>query len=389
VRLARPKVWLPLLALGAGGAIAGLCVAFPERARHEAPATAAPLVRVTTVTPTTLQLRVATHGTVEPRTESDLVAEVAGPVVWISPALASGGFFEAGEPLLRIDRRDPEAALEGARASLERRRSELARARRELARQRELRGRDAASASRLDDAETAERIAAAALREAEAALDQSLRDVERCEIRAPFTGRVREERVDLGQFVSRGERIARLYAIDVAEVRLPIADDELAFLELPLLYRGQTQAGPGPEVELSARFAGARHTWPARVVRTEGEIDPRTRMVNAVARVENPYEHRDGRPPLAVGLFVDAEILGRTVEGAVVLPRAALHEGDVVHVVDPEDRLRLREVRVLRRQRDEVVISGGLAAGERVSLTPLAAPVEGMRVRPAVLESAP
>jgi multidrug efflux pump subunit AcrA (membrane-fusion protein) len=172
-------------------------------------------------------------------------------------------------------------------------------------------------------------------------------------------------------------------------VRLPIADDELAFLELPLLYRGQTQAGPGPEVELSARFAGARHTWPARVVRTEGEIDPRTRMVNAVARVENPYEHRDGRPPLAVGLFVDAEILGRTVEGAVVLPRAALHEGDVVHVVDPEDRLRLREVRVLRRQRDEVVISGGLAAGERVSLTPLAAPVEGMRVRPAVLESAP
>jgi multidrug efflux pump subunit AcrA (membrane-fusion protein) len=210
--------------------------------------------------------------------------------------------------------------------------------------------------------------------------------VERCEIRAPFTGRVREERVDVGQFVSRGERIARLYAIDVAEVRLPISDDELAFVDLPLLYRGDEEARPGPEVELSARFAGERHVWRARVVRTEGEIDPRTRMVNVVARVEDPYERSNGRPPLAVGLFVDAEILGRTVEDVVVLPRAALREGDVVHVVDAEDRLRLRPVSVLRRHRDEVVLASGLAPGERVSVTPLAAPVDGMLLKPLALE---
>jgi multidrug efflux pump subunit AcrA (membrane-fusion protein) len=111
-------------------------------------------------------------------------------------------------------------------------------------------------------------------------------------------------------------------------------------------------------------------------------------MVNVVARVENPYERSDGRPPLAVGLFVDAEILGRRVEDVIVLPRAALRDGDVVHVVDAEDRLRLREVSVLRRHRDEVVISSGLAPGERVSLTPLATPVEGMLVKPVPREEA-
>jgi multidrug efflux pump subunit AcrA (membrane-fusion protein) len=108
--------------------------------------------------------------------------------------------------------------------------------------------------------------------------------------------------------------------------------------------------------------------------------------VNVVARVEDPYARVDGRPPLAVGLFVDAEILGRTVENVVVLPRSALHEGDRVHVVDAEDRLRLREVEVLRRHREEVVLAGGLAPGERVSLSPLAAPVEGMLVKPVALE---
>jgi RND family efflux transporter MFP subunit len=389
MKLPHPKALLPLLALACGASVFGLCVAFPERVDRESPSPAAPLVRVVPVAPTTLQLRISTHGTVEPRTESDLVAEVAGPVVWISPALASGGFFDAGEPLLRIDSRDPRAALEQARANLERRRSEFSRETRELARQRELRGRDAASAARLDDAVTAERVASAALREAEAALGQAERDVERCELRAPFTGRVREERVDVGQFVSRGERIARLYAIDVAEVRLPVSDDELAFVDLPLLFRGDAPDAPGPEVELSARFAGQRHAWNAQVVRTEGEIDPRTRMVNVVARVENPYQRSDGRPPLAVGLFVDAEILGRRVDGVIVLPRAALRDGDVVHVVDAEDRLRLREVSVLRRHRDEVIITSGLAPGERVSLTPLATPVEGMLVKPVPREEDP
>ncbi len=134
-------------------------------------------------------------------------------------------------------------------------------------------------------------------------------------------------------------------------------------------------------VVLRAEFAGRKHTWHGRVVRTEGEIDPRSRAVNVVVRVEQPYAED---PPLAVGLFVSAEILGRRLENAIVLPRSALREGrdaDQVLVVDDEDRIRFRTVEVLRAQRGRVVLGSGLAAGERVAVSPLATAVEGMKVR--------
>jgi hypothetical protein len=164
-----------------------------------------------------------------------------------------------------------------------------------------------------------------------------------------------------------------------------------------MLYRGETPEGGGAPVRLHARFAGGEHTWTGRIVRTEGEIDARSRMVHVVARVEDPYGRSrlvsagDGqtlgdsangeRPPLAVGLFVDAEIQGRRLENAVVLPRSALRGGDRVLVVDAESRVHFRDVVVLRSQREEVVIGGGLAAGEEVVVSPLAAVVEGMAVR--------
>jgi hypothetical protein len=177
-----------------------------------------------------------------------------------------------------------------------------------------------------------------------------------------------------------------------------VPDAELDFVDLPMLYRGETPEGGGPEVRLRARFAGGEHTWDGRVVRTEGEIDARSRMVNVVAQVEDPYgrgEATNGgddgggdpgaaqreRPPLAVGLFVEAEIRGRRVEEAVVLPRSALRDGDRVLVVDADGRMHFREVEVLRGERSQVVIGGGLAAGEDVIVSPLSAVVEGMQVR--------
>jgi len=383
--LPHPKLMLPLIALLVGGLAALLIYTSGDRPVQEPSAPPAPLVRVITVEPETLRLRVATHGTVAPRTESDLVPQVSGPVVWVSPSLVSGGFFEKGDELLRVDARDYEVALERARATLARRTSERDRAGKEVARQRELKGRAAASEARLDDAENDERVSVAALREARAMLDQAQRDLARTKIRAPFTGRVREKYADVGQFVNRGGRVARIYAIDYAEVRLPVPDDELAFLDLPLVYRGDAVEGAGPPVELSTQFAGQRHTWIGRVVRTEGEIDPRSRMVNVVARIENPYARSGSRPPLAVGLFVDAEILGRVAEDVFVLPRIALHEGDRVHVVDVSDTLRLREVEVLRRETERVLIRAGLEPGERVSVSPLAVAMEGMRLRPVPL----
>ena len=344
-------------------------------------------VRVLEAQPRTVQLRVLSQGTVAPRTESALIPEVSGPVIWVSPALVSGGYFEAGQVLLRIDRRDHESALERARANVASAEGEYEHARRVLERQQGLASRNVVSAAALDEAERSGRVTKAKLREERAALDQAERDLARTEIRAPFTGRVRDERVDVGQFLSRGNAFATIYATDYVEVRLPIPDHQLAYLDVPLWNRGDLE-GELPEVTLSARFAGADHVWQGQIVRTEGEIDPKSRMVHVVARVEDPYaiSADSSRPPLAVGLFVNAEISGRSAEQVTLVPRSAMRDGSRLLVVDEENRLRYRDVEVLRIDRDDVLIRAGLEAGERVCISQLQTVVEGMEVRP-ILEA--
>ena len=183
--------------------------------------------------------------------------------------------------------------------------------------------------------------------------------------------------------------MATIYAVDYAEVRLPLPDDQLAYVELPLHYRGETQRQKGPRVTLRADFAGETFEWTGRIVRTEGEIDPGSRMVHAVAQVKNPYGRGDDpdRPPLAVGLYVEAEIEGATAEGVAVLPRSALRGRSQVLVITPEDRLEFRDVDLLRTTRDEIYVRGGLKEGERVCLSPLEAVTDGMQVRTAAGEA--
>jgi RND family efflux transporter MFP subunit len=383
------RVALPLLILAAGGVGAWVLLATAPKIEEKRPERVAPLIRVVEVEPQALQLRVHTTGTVSPRTESDLVPQVSGSVVWVSPSLTSGGFFDHGDVLLRIEPYDYEAALERARANLARAQSEHHRAKKELKRLRGLARTGVASESQLDDAERGERVGAATLREAEAMLGQAERDLQRTEIKAPFSGRVRDENVDVGQFVNRGAPIARIYAIDYAEVRLPIADDELAFIDLPLWRSGDEGERDGPEVVLRARFAGGDHEWTGRVVRTEGAIDARSRMINVVARVHDPYgrEQANGSTPLAVGLFVEAEILGKTLSNVILAPRAAVRDRDSMVVVDHRDLLRIRRVDVIRRGRRRVVIpADALEPGDRVVLSSLETAVDGMEVRPIVDE---
>lgn len=381
--LRHPKVVLPGVALAVSLLTAALLVAARQDVTPQRPVILPPLVRIATVTSEAVTLTVRTQGSVTPRTESDLVPEVAGRVTWMSPSLVAGGFFAEGETLLRIDPIDYRVARDRAQAAADARQSEQRVTARQLARSRQLAGDGLISAREQETAENAAALAAASLREGAAALEQAERDLERTALLAPFAGRVREEQVDVGQFVSRGTSIGKIYAVDWAEVRLPITADDVAFLSLPLDYRDETAAAGGPAVVVRARFAGAEHAWEGRVVRTEGELDPRSRMVHVVARVEDPYGRGSaaGRPPLAVGMFVEAEIQGRTVPEVIVLPRAALRGTHEVLVVDGDDRLRLRAVDVLRRDGDRVVIRAGLTAGDRVCLSQLEAFVDGMKVR--------
>lgn len=377
------KVWTPVVVLAVGlAATAGLIAARPE-VPVRAPEASAPLIRTVVATARDFQLSVRAQGTVAPRTETDLVPEVSGRVTEVSPSLVAGGFFEAGDVLLKIDPREYRVAVEQAEAAVERRESEVRLADANLARSRSLARRRVVSDAALDEAQNAARVAGAAVREARAALEQARINLERAEIAAPFAGRVREERVDVGQVVIKGSPIAKLYAVDVAEIRLPIPDREIAFLDLPVAFRGETGATAGPEVTIRARFAGAEHAWAGRVVRTEGELDARTRVLHVVAQVADPYRAApdSNRPPLAVGMFVDAEIMGRRLANVVVLPREAIRGADQVLVVDDDNRLRFRTVEVVRADLGIAVVRSGLVAGERVCLSALEAVVDGMQVR--------
>ena len=329
----------------------------------------------------TVRMRVTAHGEVLPKTESSLVAEVAGRVTSVSPAMVSGGFFSKGDVLVEIEPIDYQATLVQSRAHLASVRSELSNAEKEYRRLKELAERESVSESSLDGAHNRLTIANASLQEANVLVARAERDLERTRLIAPYDGRVRTERVDAGQFVNRGEAIATLYSIDFAEVRLPVHDDDLALLPLSL-GRRQTENVPMPKAILRAHFSGAQRSWKARVVRTEGELDPQTRMVNLIAQVRSPYDQSADVPPLTVGLFVEAEIEGNPVDNVVVVPRSALRPGNRLYVVSAENRLVFRDVEVIRLADESAYIGDGIENGETICLSTLDSPVEGQSVRP-------
>ena len=370
---------LPIVIVGVGFVLAGLIVATGPKLEQLPPPNNAPIVRTWLADSQTVQLTSLTHGTVLPRTESELIPEVSGRVINVADSLVSGGFFQEGDVLLEIDPLDYEVALEQARAGLASAKSELDNADRAYKRQLDLAKRQSASQSQQDDAQNRLRFAQASLREAKARLSRAERDMERTKITAPYDGRVRNERVDIGQFVTRGQAIANLYATDVAEVRLPIHDEELAYLELPLAGGDPSQK---PTVMLRARFAGADHTWEGKVVRTEGELDPETRMINVIAQVDSPYQQIN-KPPLAVGLFVEAEIVGSQVDDVFVLPRSALQANEQVYVISSDNRLQFRDVEILRIVDEDVYVKSGFSTGDVICLSTISNAIEGMQVRPA------
>lgn len=378
------KVIAPFLVIAVALIVAAIIVATPARLQPFQAERVSQTVRVLEADPKSVRMVVHSQGTVAPRTETALVPEVSGNIVWISPNLIAGGYFEAGDPLLKIDNRDYVTAVDRARAAINRAEAEQEFSEFELQRLKELETRELISRSEVEAGIRIARVAEANLQEARASLQQTERDLTRTEIRAPFKGFVRNEQADIGQFVSRGTAIANIYAIDFIEVRLPIADQQLAYLDLPLSQRGELAIARAPSVRLSADFAGQKYSWMGTVVRTEAEIDSSSRMVYAVARVIVDNTETDAPETVAppVGLFVNAEIQGRPADNIIVLPRAAIRNASEILIVDNDNRLRFRTVELLRIYGNEAFISGGIQKGELINLSPLQAVVDGMRVEP-------
>lgn len=313
---------------------------------------------------------VTSQGVVRPLTETIVSAEVAGAIVSVSPKFVAGGVFDEDEVLLRIDPTNYEVALEQAEA---------------LVRQRQI---EFDGAEKLKSqgyrAETEYASAAAALASARAELVRARRNLERSYIRLPYAGMVRSKEVDIGQYVNVGSRLGVTFATGTAEVRLPLTDADLAFVDLPTPGQLAVNGEPGgPLVTLSAEYRGRTETWPARIARTEGVVDDRNRVTYTVARVDDPYGLESGNDllPLPMGTFVAARIDGRTVEDVIRVPRQALRGNSELMFIDAESRLRIRKVDLLRSDRNYAYLAGGAEPGERISLTAIESPVNGMRVR--------
>lgn len=380
------RIVLPLVVLGAAGYATVMLIENRPQPPTRSADVPLPLVETIGAEFSNVTLRVMAEGTVAPRTQTELIPEVSGRVIEISPALVGGGFFEEGDVLLRLDRREYELSVTRSRAAIAQANLRLETELQEAVvamEEWELLGAGRPTPLAMREPQIAE--ARALLASAEATLAQAEYDLERTVVRAPYAGRVRQERVDIGQFLSQGNSVATLYSVDAAEVRLPIPDAELAYVALPLGYRedGGSSQWTGPRVILRTQFAGRTHEWEGRIVRTEGEIDPRTRMIHAIARVDDPYARGNdpNRPPLAVGMFVEAEILGSSSGDIVSLPRSVMRGANRVLVVDDADTLRFREVEVFRLERDRVLLESGIDPGDRIVVSPLENAVSGMKVR--------
>lgn len=328
-----------------------------------------------------IPLTIYAQGVVEPLTASELITQVNGRVAWVSPNFNAGGFFKQGEPLVKLESEDYEARVGLAEAREVRALAEFEHATFELKRMRALVKDQLVSQAMLENAVRQTRLTEAALKEAQINLDQAERDLDRTELRAPFDAIVRSKAVDLGEFVSMGKPLAQLFAADGFEVRLPVLDTQLAYLNLPSSIEATAPLNSAnlPSVRLSAQYAGAAASWDAQLVRSESEIDRRSRMVTLVARVSGTRNALSANP-LPVGAFVNAEIEGITLENAFQLPRSALRQDNQVLVVDEESRLRFREVSIARYEQDRILIQSGLEDGDIVNISPIQAVVDGMEV---------
>ena len=348
------------------------------KAERRLPMPVIPTVEIIVAEQSDYPVTIRSQGTVVPRTESTLIPEVSGQVVAASTNFRTGRFFAVGEVLLEIDPRNYENSVVVARAALDEERARVDQALRdwEVLKLSETPNDLALRKPQLKSAQ-------AAVAAAEARLEQANINLERTKIRAPYAGLVLEKQVDVGQFVSPGNVLAKIYAIDFVEIRLPLSNNQLAFLDLAESYRNDaTSSAPHsyPTVELIAQVGPQDHRWQGRIVRSEGAVDTRSQQIFVIAQVDDPYGRHHGTP-LKVGQFVEAHIEGRVLREVFVLPRRVLRRNNEIMVIDADNKVERKQVDVVWSDNNEIIVSQGLDDGDRVSLTPLPFAISGTRVQ--------
>ena len=372
-RLIQVLLVVMFLSGGAFG-LATLTASRPEVEKHTTE-TPAPLVRVHRVEIGEAPIIIKGHGTVRPLKEVNLAPQVSGRVTYASPSLVNGGAFSKGDLLLVIEPADYKLAVSAAKARLAGAQASYDVAQHEFERAKSLLPRNVISTDKFEASEAAFKSARSTLSTAQSDLQKAVLNLERTEIKAPFDGRTSQENIEEGQYAAPGVTVAELFSVEAAEIVIPLENEELRWFHAPGFTPGK---GPGAKVMVRGRIAGREITWPGQVVRVEGRINERTRMINVVVRVDHPYREK---PPMAMGLFVSVEIQGRPLPDAAVIPREALRQGDIVYLVDEEGVLHFSPVKIARRQGDQIIVEEGLESGDLTVTSVLKTPTDGMKVR--------
>lgn len=344
-----------------------------------------PLVEVLPLEPVSVTFEVEAHGVVKPRTETTLVSEVSGSIQSVSDNFVPGGYFTKGEIILKIDPTEYQVGVEQAKAKLAGQKAKYLQeqAKAQQARKEwDLTGRSRDKAPILALREPFLLEAKANMDSAEADLKKAQQKLDRTDIRAPYDGMVKAKQVDIGQFVATGTQLAMIFATDYAELRLPLTDQELAFINVPAW--GEQEFAEKSPVRVVSTYAGEQHSWHAELVRMEGVVNEQSRVHYAVARIVDPYSISLENPmdtPLKIGSFVTAHILGKQEERLIKIPRDAFKDLNSVLVSDKENRLYSRMLEIARSESDFVYVRTGLRVGDRVVMTSIQSPVQGMKLR--------
>lgn len=336
-----------------------------------------------------LEITVTAQGEVRPRREIIVAPQISGRIAYVSPDFIDGGFIKQGQLLVRVEAADYELAVVRAKSGVAAAEQALAReiAEAELARQ-DIEDLGVTDASPLARREPQLAQAHAALDSAKAQLKDAELALERTAVYAPFSGRVWERDVDIGQVVGTGQSLGRIFANDVVEVSLPLNDEEMGRLGLPLAFASSTEH-PGPKVVFAATVGGIKRHWTGKVVRTAAAVNSQTRQINVIAELQDPYgKGADGDAPMAPGLFVDAAIEGDTISDVLIAPRAALRGDDRIYVGLPDEgKLSIRTVDLIYSDPKGAYIRSGVEAGEYAITSPIQAAFDGMNIT--VLERQP
>lgn len=379
-----PKKLLPVVILAALIALAALVKLNPPQSERNGQPKARELaVEVIELKAQPYQPILQSYGRIKPRTESELVPQVSGKVVHISPNFRNGGFFETDELLVKIDSRDYLASVNNARASLIEAQQLLVQEQAQVKQAKEdwTRLGNKGNPPTLVSREPQLKAAQAKVLAAEAQLDTAQANLERTRIVAPYAGRMLEKKVDVGQVVNANSAIASIYAVDTAEVRLPLKNRDLAYIDLPESLRiGSHQQQNLPAVELISEL-GKAERWQGQIVRTEGAIDAASQQLYVIAQIDDPYgEAARDRQPLKIGQYVRAEISGRILSNALVIANNAIYQGSYVYLVE-QNQLRRRDIEIAWQNDDQALIKAGLQAGELLVLTPLGQVASGTLVK--------